>query len=94
MRVRPLWFSALHILNTQSLLLRKIHSSAYIVYNINSPDGFEGEEKAVYRPFWLLSPLEEQQSCGVRGPALQQLYVLVETQLPCQVSPILEWGEE
>ena len=81
-----------YIKYTESLLLWKIHSSSYIVDYINSADGFEGEEKTFDRPFWLLPPLEKEESSGVGGPALQQLNVLIQSQLPSQVTPVLEWG--
>ena len=52
------------------LFLREIHSCPDEVAHILSPYVLEGKEEAIDCPFWLFSPLEEEEAGGVRRPAL------------------------
>ena len=72
------------------LFFGQVHSGSDEVDHILSPYASEGIEETVHCPTWLLPPLEEEEASGVRGAALQELNVLVQSQLAGQVPPVLQ----
>lgn len=52
------------------LFLWEVHPCPNEVTHVLSPNVLEGKEEAINSPFRLFSPLEEEETSGVRRPAL------------------------